>query len=64
MPPGATKAATQLVHDFLGRDMNLEAYKRWMLAEFDGAGYDFFIRSLRRSRSFANGEPFWTSTRR
>ena len=33
--PGATKPATQLVHDFLGRDMNLEAYKRWMLAEFD-----------------------------
>ena len=32
--PGATKAATQLVHDFLGRDMNLDAYKRWMLAEF------------------------------
>ncbi len=35
LAPGATKPATQLVHDFLGRDMNLEAYKRWMLAEFD-----------------------------
>jgi thimet oligopeptidase len=33
--PGATKPATQLVHDFLGRDTNLDAYKRWMLAEFD-----------------------------
>ena len=28
------------------------------------AGYDFFTRSLRRSSSRANGEPFWTSTRR
>ena len=33
--PGATKPATELVHDFLGRDTNLDAYKRWMLAEFD-----------------------------
>jgi thimet oligopeptidase len=32
---GSTKPAAQLVHDFLGRDMNLDAYKRWMLAEFD-----------------------------
>jgi thimet oligopeptidase len=35
LAPGATKPAAQLVHDFLGRDMNLDAYKRWMLAEFD-----------------------------
>jgi thimet oligopeptidase len=34
LAPGATKPAAQLVHDFLGRDMNLDAYKRWMLAEF------------------------------
>ncbi len=35
LAPGATKPAAQLVHDFLGRDMNLDAYKAWMLAEFD-----------------------------
>jgi len=36
LEPGATKPAAQLVRDFLGRDMNLEAYRRWMLAEFEG----------------------------
>jgi thimet oligopeptidase len=35
LAPGATKPASQLVHDFLGRDTNLDAYGRWMLAEFD-----------------------------
>jgi thimet oligopeptidase len=38
LEPGATKPAAQLVRDFLGRDMNLEAYRRWMLAEFEGQG--------------------------
>jgi hypothetical protein len=28
----------QLVRDFLGREMNLDAYRRWMLAEFEGEG--------------------------
>jgi thimet oligopeptidase len=31
---GATRPAATLVHDFLGRDMSLEAYRKWMLAEF------------------------------
>jgi thimet oligopeptidase len=31
---GATRPAQQLLHDFLGREPNLEAYRRWMLAEF------------------------------
>jgi Zn-dependent oligopeptidase len=35
--PGATKPAAQLVRDFLGREPNLDAYRRWMLAEFDAA---------------------------
>jgi thimet oligopeptidase len=35
LAPGSTKAAAQLVRDFLGRDTNLDAYRRWMLAEFD-----------------------------
>jgi thimet oligopeptidase len=38
LEPGASKPAAQLVRDFLGRDMNLEAYRRWMLAEFEGQG--------------------------
>jgi thimet oligopeptidase len=37
LAPGATKPAAQLVRDFLGRDPNLEAYRRWMLAEFETA---------------------------
>jgi thimet oligopeptidase len=36
LAPGATKPAAQLVRDFLGRDTNLEAYRRWMLQEFEG----------------------------
>jgi thimet oligopeptidase len=35
LAPGASRPAATLVHDFLGRDMNLDAYKRWMLAEFE-----------------------------
>jgi len=35
LAPGATKPAAELVHDFLGREPNLDAYRRWMLAEFD-----------------------------
>ncbi len=35
LAPGGTRPAAQLVRDFLGRDTNLGAYKRWMLAEFD-----------------------------
>ena len=38
LAPGATKPAMQLVRDFLGREMNLAAYRRWMLAEFEGEG--------------------------
>ena len=34
LAPGASKPAEQLVRDFLGRDTNLDAYRRWMLAEF------------------------------
>ncbi len=34
LAPGATKPAAQLVRDFLGREPNLAAYQRWMLAEF------------------------------
>jgi thimet oligopeptidase len=37
LAPGATKPAAQLVRDFLGRDPNLDAYRRWMLAEFESA---------------------------
>ena len=34
---GATRAGmpAELVQDFLGREPNLDAYRRWMLAEFD-----------------------------
>ena len=35
--PGPRKPAAQLVRDFLGREPNLDAYQRWMLAEFDAA---------------------------
>jgi thimet oligopeptidase len=35
LAPGATRAAAELVQDFLGREPNLDAYRRWMLAEFD-----------------------------
>jgi thimet oligopeptidase len=34
LAPGSTQPATQLVRDFLGREPNFDAYKRWMLAEF------------------------------
>jgi thimet oligopeptidase len=37
LAPGATQPAAQLVRDFLGREVNLDAYRRWMLAEFDSA---------------------------
>ena len=37
LAPGSTKPAAQLVRDFLGREPNLDAYQRWMLAEFDAA---------------------------
>ena len=37
LAPGATQPAAQLVRDFLGREPNLDAYRRWMLAEFDAA---------------------------
>jgi thimet oligopeptidase len=35
LAPGATKPAAQLARDFLGREPNLDAYRRWMLAEFE-----------------------------
>ena len=35
LAPGASRPAATLVRDFLGRDTNLDAYKKWMLAEFD-----------------------------
>jgi thimet oligopeptidase len=35
LAPGSTRPAAQLVRDFLGREPNLDAYRRWMLAEFD-----------------------------
>jgi thimet oligopeptidase len=37
LAPGATQPAAQLVRDFLGREPDLDAYRRWMLAEFDAA---------------------------
>jgi thimet oligopeptidase len=37
LAPGATQPATQLVRNFLGREPNLDAYRRWMLAEFESA---------------------------
>jgi thimet oligopeptidase len=38
LAPGATQPAAQLVSGFLGREPNLDAYRRWMLAEFAGGG--------------------------
>ena len=38
-PRAPPSRAAQLVRDFLGRDTNLDAYRRWMLAEFDTHGY-------------------------
>jgi thimet oligopeptidase len=37
LAPGATQPAAQLVREFLGREPDLDAYRRWMLAEFDSA---------------------------
>jgi len=37
LAPGATQPAAQLVRNFLGREPNLDAYRRWILAEFDAA---------------------------
>jgi thimet oligopeptidase len=37
LTPGATQPAAQLVRDFLAREPNLDAYRRWLLAEFDAA---------------------------
>jgi thimet oligopeptidase len=37
LAPGATQPAAQLVREFLGREPNLDAYRRWTLAEFDAA---------------------------
>jgi hypothetical protein len=37
LAPGATQPAAQLVRAFLGREPNLDAYRRWVLAEFDAA---------------------------
>ena len=37
LAPGATRPAATLVRTFLGREMNLEAYKRWLAAEFQPA---------------------------
>jgi thimet oligopeptidase len=34
LAPGATRPAAQLVHEFLGREPNLDAYRGWMLAQF------------------------------
>ena len=35
LAPGSTRPAAELARDFLGREPNLDAYRRWMLAEFD-----------------------------
>jgi thimet oligopeptidase len=37
LAPGSTAPAAQLTRDFLGREPNLDAYRRWMLAEFETA---------------------------
>jgi thimet oligopeptidase len=37
LAPGATQPAAELVRNFLGREPNLDAYRRWLLAEFDAA---------------------------
>lgn len=34
LDPGSTKSAEQLVHDFLGRPENLDAFKEWLNEEF------------------------------
>jgi thimet oligopeptidase len=34
LAPGGSRPAATLVHDFLGRETDLDAYKSWMLAEF------------------------------
>jgi thimet oligopeptidase len=35
LAPGSTRPAAELACDFLGRELNLDGYQRWMLAEFD-----------------------------
>ena len=30
LAPGGTKPATELARDFLGRDFNFEAYRKWL----------------------------------
>jgi len=35
LAPGSTRPAAELARDFLGREPTLDAYRRWMLAEFD-----------------------------
>lgn len=37
LAPGSTRPAAQLVREFLGREPNLDAYRRWMLEEFASA---------------------------
>src|SRR5262249_22370349 len=37
LAPGATQPAAQVVRGFLGREPHIDAYRRWMLAEFDAA---------------------------
>lgn len=38
LEPGATKPASTLVHDFLGREQSLGALKTWMNEEFEAKG--------------------------
>jgi thimet oligopeptidase len=38
LEPGATKPATELVKDFLGRPQNIDALKQWMNVEFETPG--------------------------
>ena len=35
LEPGASKPATELVKDFLGREQSLDALKAWMNLEFE-----------------------------
>ncbi len=35
LAPGATKPRHELVHDFLGRAQNMDAFKKWMNEEFE-----------------------------
>ena len=37
LAPGGSRPAAELVRDFVGRDTNLDAYRRWMLAEFEAS---------------------------